>query len=62
MYLVDLSAAGVAGMSGQVGHQGWAVLDLRLWWIVLLACVPLALGCVALKAGQLVDASSNKYN
>lgn len=62
VYLADLGGAEIGGLNGQMGPRGWGLLDLRLWWVVLLACVPLALGCVVLKAGQLVDASSNKYN
>jgi len=44
LYLADISGS---------NPQGWAMLDLRLWWLVLLACLPLALGCIWLRAGQL---------
>lgn len=33
------------------GHD-WALLDLRLWWLVVLACLPVLVGCVVLRAGQ----------
>lgn len=36
--------------SGYVPGRG---LDLHLWWLVVLACLPLALGCVLLRAGLL---------
>lgn len=50
--VTDVSLA-VAGEMGAVNHAlGWAALDLRLWWLVLLACLPLAIGCVVLRAGQ----------
>jgi len=45
LYLVEVTGA-------EVATGTWAVLDLRLWWLVALACLPLALGCVVLKAGQ----------
>ena len=32
--------------------MAWLPLDLRLWWLVLLACAPLLVGCVWLRAGQ----------
>ncbi len=44
LYLAEISGT---------SPQSWAILDLRLWWLVLLACLPLALGCVWFRAGQL---------
>lgn len=41
LYLADLA-----------NQAAWAALDLRQWWLVALACAPVAIGCVILKAGQ----------